>query len=66
MERTLLPKKDAELVAEEYRLAALVPPRYRWRVLSVPAGARFALRDAAKALDLVESRQSVGKVLLVP
>ena len=35
-------------------------------LVKVVVGARFALRDAAKAQDLVESRQqSVGKVLLI-
>ena len=29
-------------------------------------GARFPLREAAKAQDLVESRQSIGRVLLIP
>jgi NADPH:quinone reductase-like Zn-dependent oxidoreductase len=33
-------------------------------LVKVVVGARFALRDAAKAQDLVESRESVGKVLL--
>jgi NADPH2:quinone reductase len=34
--------------------------------VKVMVGARFSLRDAAKAQDFVESRQSVGRVLLVP
>jgi NADPH2:quinone reductase len=35
-------------------------------LVKVVVGARFPLRDAAKAQDFVESRQSVGKVLLIP
>jgi len=34
--------------------------------VKVLVGARFPLRDAAKAHDLIESRKSVGKVLLIP
>jgi len=34
-------------------------------LVKVVVGAQFALWDAAKAKDIVESRQSVGKVLLI-
>jgi NADPH:quinone reductase-like Zn-dependent oxidoreductase len=34
--------------------------------LKVPIGRRFALAEAAEAVRYLQSRQSVGKVLLLP
>lgn len=49
-------------------LASAVKAAFRMTMdgtVKVRVGARFPLREAAKAHDLVESRRSVGKVLLV-
>jgi len=34
--------------------------------LTVPIGKRFALADAVEAIRYLQSRQSVGKLLLIP
>jgi len=34
--------------------------------VQLKAGARYPLRDAAAAHELIESRKSCGKILLIP
>jgi NADPH:quinone reductase-like Zn-dependent oxidoreductase len=46
-------------VDDVYRLA-------REGKLTVPIGRKFALADAAEAIRYLQSRQSVGKLLLIP